>query len=75
MKLVILLSLVSFTVGSIERDGKLFSLFSVVQFKNEPCKTDKSVQGVISDYRNGTCFTSTECTDKGGRASGNCAAG
>ena len=25
--------------------------------------------------RNGTCYTSTECSDKGGSASGNCAAG
>ena len=25
--------------------------------------------------RNGTCFTATECSDNGGTASGNCAAG
>ena len=25
--------------------------------------------------RNGTCYTTTECSSKGGTASGNCAAG
>ena len=28
-----------------------------------------------SKPRNGTCFTSTECNEKGGTVSGNCAAG
>ena len=28
-----------------------------------------------SKARNGTCYTSTECSDKGGKVSGNCAAG
>ena len=28
-----------------------------------------------SKYRNGTCFTAQECSDKGGAAYGNCAAG
>ena len=31
--------------------------------------------GTGSSYRNGTCYTSSECTDAGGRAQGNCAAG
>ena len=35
----------------------------------------KSIFYNRSKARNGTCFTSTECTDKGGSASGNCAAG
>ena len=46
----------------------VFSLFSVVTFKNQGCKSN-------DNDRNGTCFTSTECTDKGGKASGNCASG
>ena len=29
----------------------------------------------FSAYRNGTCYTSSECTSKGGTASGNCASG
>merc|ERR1712061_6687 len=50
------------------REKKLLSLFSVVTFKNDGCSSN-------SDGRNGTCFTSTECSNKGGTASGNCAAG
>lgn len=30
---------------------------------------------LYSNVRNGTCYTSSECTNKGGTASGNCAAG
>jgi len=50
------------------RDKKIFSLFNVVTFKNDGCTSSDS-------SRNGTCFTSTECSNKGGRALGNCAAG
>ena len=46
----------------------VFSLFNVVTFRNDGCTSTDS-------NRNGTCFTSTECQDKGGRALGNCAAG
>ena len=46
----------------------VFSLFNVVTFKNDGCTSSNA-------GRNGTCFTSTECNDKGGTASGNCAAG
>ena len=70
--------------GSVEigRDGEQpapgsngearFSLFSIVQFKNEGCATQSTSGGIA---RNGTCYTSTECQNKGGQASGNCAAG
>jgi hypothetical protein len=56
------------------RKGKLFSLFSIVTFKNQGCQTNQGVTGSGS-VRNGTCYTSTECNDRGGAASGNCAAG
>ena len=46
----------------------VLSLFSVVTFQNAGCQATTST-------RNGTCFTTTECQDKGGLASGNCAAG
>ena len=45
-----------------------FSLFSVVTFQNLDCKSQDA-------GRNGTCFTSTECGDKGGKQSGTCASG
>ena len=46
----------------------VFSLFNVVTFKNDACASSDS-------GRNGTCYTTTECQNKGGRALGNCAAG
>merc|ERR1719174_35039 len=58
--------------SSIDRTGKHFSLFSVVTFKNEQCTSDTSLAG---GARAGTCYTTTECSDKGGTTSGNCASG
>merc|ERR1719188_2404576 len=52
-----------------ERDGKAFSLFSIVQFPNQQCTASSS----STTY--GTCYTSSECTAKGGSSDGNCAAG
>jgi len=51
------------------RDGKAFSLFSIVQFPNKVCTASSS----STTY--GTCFTSSECTSISGTADGNCAAG
>merc|ERR1711936_264962 len=48
-----------------ERDGKVLSVFNVVTFPNSAC-------GASNGY-NGTCYTSSECTSKGGTASGTCA--
>lgn len=57
------------------RNGKIFSLFSIVQFKNTGCKSQSAMSTGQSAVRNGTCFTASECSNKGGTASGNCAAG
>jgi len=51
------------------RGGKAFSLFSIVQFPNQQCTASSS----STTY--GTCYTSSECTSKGGSSDGNCAAG
>merc|ERR1711878_215429 len=48
-----------------ERGNRLLSVFNVVTFPNSAC-------GASSGY-NGTCYTSSECTSKGGSASGTCA--
>ena len=48
-----------------ERAKKGLSVFNVVKFPNSPCSAD-------SGY-NGTCYTASECTTKGGSASGTCA--
>jgi len=58
------------------RDGKLFSLFSIVQFKNDACRSSQSLSNTADTVaRNGTCYSSTECSDKSGTAAGGCAAG
>jgi len=49
--------------------GRAFSLFSIVQFPNSGCTASSS----STTY--GTCYTATECEEKGGSADGNCAAG
>lgn len=48
-----------------DRDGKFFSVFQIVKFKNEACTTDTGLMG--------TCYTESECSDAGGTASGSCA--
>merc|ERR1712203_1087236 len=70
--LLILLSLC--LVQCQAKEGKAFSLFSVVSFKNEPCVSSSGTTGSGVNH-NGTCFTATECTDNSGTASGNCASG
>ena len=49
-----------------------FSLFSIVQFPNQQCSAASSTS---SSTTYGVCYTSSECTGKGGAADGNCAAG
>ncbi|TRY72707.1 hypothetical protein TCAL_13001 [Tigriopus californicus] len=48
------------------RESKQFSLFQVITFENENC---------LGSTRNGTCYTASECTDRGGSTSGTCASG
>lgn len=52
-----------------ERNHRNFALFNVVKFKNTGCQStsDGNLQGV--------CYTQQECSDLGGTAEGNCAAG
>lgn len=51
----------------IARNEKLISTFQIVRFPNDVC--------VGSNSRNGTCYTSAECSDKSGTSSGSCADG
>jgi len=51
------------------KEGRIFSLFSIVQFPNSACVSTSGT------YRNGTCYTAGECSSKSGSAQGNCAAG
>eukprot|EP00095_Tigriopus_kingsejongensis_P002419 maker-scaffold1151_size58901-snap-gene-0.10 protein:Tk02419 transcript:maker-scaffold1151_size58901-snap-gene-0.10-mRNA-1 annotation:"hypothetical protein X777_11146" len=59
------------------REGKVFSLFNIVKFNNGGCRSTSTISsgGTGSTNRNGTCFTATECANKGGTVAGACAAG
>jgi len=49
------------------KDPKLISTFQVVRFPNDACAGSNS--------RNGTCYTSQECSSKSGTSAGSCADG
>lgn len=70
--LTCLVVVVSSLETSNNRNSKHFSLFSVVQFNNEQCTTDATPAGGATT---GTCYTSTECSDKDGVSAGRCASG
>jgi len=60
-----------------KKNPKVFSIFSVVQFQNKGCRSTMilGTSGTTNGYRNGTCLTSVECSNKGGSSSGECAGG
>merc|ERR1712062_704419 len=60
-------------ISTLPRNEKNLAIFNVVKFKNEPCYSTSETMN--NGNRNGTCFTSTECEEKNGRAEGNCASG
>lgn len=51
------------------KQGKVFSLFNIVQFPNDACTSTSS------QFPKGTCLSSGECSSKSGSAMGNCASG
>jgi len=64
----VLLVLIADAENEVNRKQKTLSVFTVVKFPNIVCLS--STTG-----RNGTCYTNSECTAKGGSASGSCASG
>ena len=50
-----------------KREGKFLGIFNIVTFPNNICNGTNDLQGI--------CYSSTECTSKGGEASGSCASG
>ena len=50
----------------------MFSLFSVVSFPNDECTGASST---TAEKVLGTCYSSSDCTAKGGSKDGNCASG
>jgi len=75
MRVWIFLILAGICLAEQERNDRMFSLFSVVQFKNDPCTSNDKISSASTTYRNGTCVTSSECIERSGSAKGNCAAG
>jgi len=75
LRAIFLLTALGISLVSSENSasGKAFSLFNVVTFKNEDCVSTSTSAG--SGPRNGTCYTSEECSEKGGTAAGGCAMG
>ncbi|XP_059099771.1 uncharacterized protein LOC131893679 isoform X2 [Tigriopus californicus] len=59
------MSTTNFTDGG--RGGKVLSIFQIVQFQNGPCNT--------TGVQSGTCYTQSECDNRGGRGAGTCAGG
>jgi len=53
--------------GQHDREGRLFSMFSLINFPNDECTT--------SDSECGTCRTASECSGLKGFVSGTCAQG
>jgi len=49
------------------RGGKIFNLFQIVTFPNDPCNSNSGDTG--------TCLSSSECAGRGGEISGTCAQG
>merc|ERR1712226_235180 len=76
-KLAIILSLVFFAALTVSGEHgsakKARNLFNIVTFKNAPCRSSSSISS--GDFRNGTCYTKSECAAKGGSQAGSCASG
>merc|ERR1712241_1355157 len=56
----------SITEVSSDREKKVLPVFQVVKFPNDICS---------GSSLNGTCYTSEECSSKGGKSDGSCASG
>lgn len=76
MKVLIITAFILASLGlvaSMGQIGRAFSLFNVVQFDNNACRSTSTASA--GGTRNGTCYTSDECQKKSGVMNGNCASG
>jgi len=64
--ITLIIGFLSATTLAVERNERLLSLFNIVTFPNDPCD---------ADTKNGTCYTTEECSNKGGTNDGSCASG
>merc|ERR1711997_1273692 len=67
LHLLLLFNIIQFSLCG--KNGRMLSLFSIVQFPNQECTSESSAT------QKGTCVTASECTTMTGSADGNCAAG
>jgi len=51
------------------REGRLLNPISIIKFPNEVCNSSSSTN------TQGTCYSASECSSKGGTSSGSCASG
>jgi len=59
-----------------KRHERVFSIFNIVNFKNEGCRSSSTISSSTgSQFRNGTCYTQSECNSRAGTAAGSCASG
>jgi len=66
LSITLIIGFLSATTLAEERKERLLSLFNIVTFPNDPCD---------ADTKNGTCYTTEECSNKGGTNDGSCASG
>jgi len=59
-------------LGENHKQKKQFSLFTIVTFPNNQCSAKS---GSTTGVTKGTCYSTSECTSKGGTVDGNCASG
>lgn len=58
-----------------EQEGRILSIFSVVNFPNLECRATENEDGGARSGLMGTCLSSTECNDIDGMKRGSCASG
>jgi len=58
-----------------EKEGRIFPIFSVVNFANGDCRATENEDGGDRSGLMGTCLSSTECNDINGMKRGSCASG
>merc|ERR1712193_15128 len=68
LALVAVFTTLAFAEKYMPRNNRAIGIFNVVKFPNDACDSS-------STSMNGTCYTSEECSSKGGTASGECAEG
>jgi len=73
--LVFLLGSAAHALPQKNAEGRILSIFSVVNFPNIECKATVNENGGAYSGLMGTCLSSTECSDRAGEKKGSCGSG